>query len=139
MSKKAMRSTGKLRALIKNWAVPVGCGLIFLILLKCVFFVGVVPTTSMEPTIKQGSVILGVRVFGELRRGDVIVFEHQGRLLVKRIAAVADDTVSVNGRPQTVPDGCFYMLGDNAADSIDSRYWDEPFVTREQIVAVLCG
>ena len=33
---------------------------------------------------------------------------------------------------QMVPDGCYYLLGDNAEHSMDSRYWENPFVKKEK-------
>ena len=123
------------RRLIRNWAVPVGCGLLFIFILRFVFFFGYVPSTSMEPAIKEGSFIFGIRVFGDLKRGDVAVFEHEGQLLVKRIAAVSGDTVTVGVEILTVPDGCHFMLGDNEEHSIDSRYWTNPFIWQEKIIA----
>ena len=125
------------RRLAKNWAVPVGCGLVFLFLLRFVFFFGYVPSASMEPTIKEGSFIFGVRLVGELELGDVVIFEHEGFLLTKRIAALPGDSVIIDGEAVVVPEDCYFMLGDNADESIDSRYWDEPFVEREKIVALL--
>ncbi len=36
----------------------------------------------------------------------------------------------------TVPEGCYYMLGDNRNNSLDARYWGENnFVRREKMVA----
>ena len=126
----------QVRKLIRNWAAPAGCGLFFLFLLKFVFFCGYVPSASMEPAIHKGSFIFGIRIFGELQRGEVVVFEHEGRLLVKRIAGVSGDVVySGSGRMLVVPAGYYYMLGDNCSESSDSRYWDEPFVGRMQIIA----
>lgn len=126
-----------IRKLIKFWAVPIGCGLLFLFLLQFVFFVGYVPSASMEPTIKENSLIFGIRVFGEMHRGDIVVFVHDGRQLVKRIAGVPGDKVYAGGQALTVPAGCYFVLGDNSEDSVDSRYWDNPFVPRENITAVL--
>ena len=36
-----------------------------------------------------------------------------------------------------VPEGCYFVLGDNTQNSWDSRYWETPFITQEQIVARL--
>ena len=122
---------------IKNMAVPIGCGLLLLFLLKAMFFIGYVPTASMEPAIHAGSFIFGVRFAEKLERGDVIVFKHEGLLLVKRIAGGPGDVVYADDEMLTVPAGCYYVLGDNTDESIDSRYWEEPFVPVEDVIAVV--
>ena len=111
--------------------------MLVLLLFRFVFYLGFVPSASMEPTIHQGSLILGVRIFGELRTGDIVIFRHEGRTLVKRIAAGPGETCILNGSPITVPSGCYLLLGDNAADSNDARYWENPFVPGTDIIAVL--
>lgn len=105
------------------------------LLFQFVLFVGYVPTESMEPTIKKGSVIVGSRLFGELEVGDIVVFQHEGKLLVKRIAAVSGDTVWHWGKKLTVPERCFYVLGDNAENSYDSRLWLKPFIGYSAIIS----
>ena len=117
--------------------IPVFCAILVLILFRFVFYLGYVPTASMEPTIHQGSLILGLRQFGDPHTGDVVIFRHDGRTLVKRIAASPGETYILNGSPVTVHDGCYLLLGDNAADSYDARYWEDPFVPGTDIIAVL--
>ena len=115
--------------------IPVFFVLLIFILFRFVFIIGYVPTESMEPTINKESMILGVRVYGELEVGDIVIFEKDGEFMVKRIAAKGGDTITVDGRVYEVPDGCYFMLGDNKTNSYDSRYWDEPYVNGEKIVA----
>lgn len=117
--------------------IPAVCVLLTVLLFQTMFLLGYVPSSSMVPTLKKGSLIFGLRIYGELHTGDIIIFRHDGRLLVKRIAAEPGDTVEHNGQALTVPAGCYYVLGDNAEDSFDSRYWTQPFVNTKDIVAKL--
>ena len=77
------------------------------------------------------------RIYSDLEAGDIIIFRHDGKLLVKRIAAVAGETIERNGAILTVPEDCYYVLGDNAEYSYDSRFWLEPFVEGKHVVAKL--
>lgn len=117
--------------------IPVFCAILVLVLFRFVFYLGYVPTASMEPTIHQGSLILGLRQFGELHTGDIVIFRHDGRTLVKRIVASPGESYNLNGSPVTVPAGHYLLLGDNANDSYDARYWDDPFVPEKDLIAIL--
>ena len=139
----------QLKKRVRGWVVPISLTLFVFVLMKAVFFVGYVPTASMEPTLKAGSYIFGIRNTSKLETGDIIVFHHDGQLLVKRIAGCPGDeidrrnlaymkTVAIpvwNDPLLTVPEGCYFVLGDNAENSIDSRYWDNPYVSQADIVA----
>lgn len=120
-----------------KWLVPAIAMLFTFILLKCVLLIGYVPTESMEPTLERGSYIIGCRIYSNLETGDIIIFRHDGKLLVKRIAAVEGDMVESSRISLTVPEDCYYVLGDNADNSYDSRSWTDPFVRKADVVAKL--
>ena len=115
--------------------IPVFVAAIVVVLMKTVFFIGYVPTSSMEPTLKKGSIIFGTRLFDDLQTGDIIVFTKDGTVMVKRIAATAGETITVDGVSYTVPENCYFVLGDNEDNSWDSRHWDEPFLEKTNIIA----
>ncbi len=122
---------------IWKWLIPAAVSVLIFVLFKAVFLIGYVPTESMEPTLERESYIIGCRIYSDLKTGDIIIFRHNGKLLVKRIAAVEGDIMEGNGIRVTVPKGCYYVLGDNADSSYDSRYWDDPFVKKADVVAKL--
>lgn len=136
---------------VKPWCIPVGLTLFFYVVLRFVIFVGYVPTESMEPTLPRCSVIIGTRIFNEPQVGDIIVFEKDGVLLVKRVAAVPGDTVDLSQLTYmksvpipvreetiiTVPEDCYFVLGDNSQNSWDSRYWNEGYVLSTEVVALV--
>ena len=145
-----------IKRLVKFLWFPLLCCFVVFLLFRFVLFLGYVPSKSMEPTIPADSFIIGNRLYGELHRGDMVIFEKEGRCLVKRIAAVPGDTVYINDRDRsvsvnaelegdtriiTVPENSYFVLGDNADVSVDSRYWENSFISKDCIRArmVLSG
>ena len=119
------------------WSVPILVALVIIILFRTVLLLGYVPSESMEPTLEKGSLIVGNRLYGDLEVGDIVVFEHEGIVMVKRIAAGPGEEISIEGISYSVPDDFYLMLGDNIENSYDSRYWECPYVSEDKIIAKL--
>ncbi len=131
---------GRLRLVLAAGTAAVALVLV----LRFVLLLGYVPSASMEPAVPEGSWIVGLRIHRPLEVGDPVIFRREGQLLIKRLAAGPGDTVdwaALTGdsdrEPQTVPEGCWVVLGDNGEHSWDSRYWEDPYVREDQVEAVL--
>jgi signal peptidase I len=97
-----------------------------------------VPTASMTPLITPGDRVVVDTWSQDAARGDVVLLDGEN-LLVKRVAAIGGDTITccdqasrITSGPLTVGaettpftvrvnDGHLFVLGDNAAASLDSR------------------
>ena len=103
---------------------------------------------SMEPSYHSGQLLILDRHTESYQYGDVVAVKKEGipGLLVKRLAALPGDTVSIqdgilyrNGSPMTewhtpirsagiaaqpltLDEDCYFVLGDNTAESRDSRF-----------------
>ena len=115
--------------------IPVFFAFIVFLLFRFVAIIRYVPSESMEPTLKTDSYIFGVRIYRDINVGDIIIFEHDGTIMVKRVAAVGGETIEENSHVFTVPEGAYFVMGDNKENSYDSRFWEDPYVYGKDIIA----
>ena len=134
---------------VRDWIIPVSLTLFAYVILKFVLLIGYVPSASMTPTLPERSLVIGCRWFEELQVGDIIIFERDAVLMVKRIAAVPGDSLDLRELTYmtsvpipvweepviNIPENCYFVLGDNSESSWDSRYWEDPYVRLDDIRA----
>lgn len=124
-----------------------------------VFFVfSTVNQSSMYPTFEDGNFIVATRSFlsgNTFERGDIVLFKSDdGRVFIKRVIAlpgdrldvqegkvyinnkefdedyIDDDVLTTPSMSTTIHEDCYFVMGDNRYNSIDSRDFGEVDASR---------
>lgn len=158
----AEKTENRISYVVKEWVIPIVTALLLAFLINTfVVFRIEVPTGSMIPTINKNDKIFVLKVYNRdnFKRGDILVFrskEEDGMLLIKRVIGVGGDHVElkngllyINGEhieepyvvnnldfsgTYDVPEGTLFFLGDNRATSRDARYWENPYISVEDVL-----
>lgn len=127
---------------------------IIFILFGVIAGIGIVQGDSMKPNLTNGSMALFYRLGSTYKKNDIVIFKSSGvdKLLIKRVVAVAGDTVDIDEKtgnllingvvqkndtsiggtykreggvtfPIRVPKGYVFVMGDNREVALDSRYF----------------
>ena len=148
---------------IVGWVIYIAVLLAIIITFRCFLMIGRVPSESMEPTLMVHDWLIGDRHAYEEekpQRGDIVMFyqKDENETMVKRVIGLPGETVSfvndhvyIDGEPLdesayladdvltecdetfTVPEGCVFLLGDNREVSLDARYWENPYISYDDI------
>ena len=119
---------------------------------------------SMAPTLAHDEIVVLLKT-KEFDRGDLIGFYYQGKILLKRVIALPEDVVVIDGDgnvyineelleepyvttkglgecdlefPYTVPGTGYFVMGDQRSNSVDSRNSVIGAISRDDIIGRVC-
>lgn len=151
----------KKKSIIKEWIIDIAViACIAVFVWKFVGYGVWITSGSMIPTLQVKDRLIVTRVHNpqNLKEGDIVLFkndEFPNEILIKRLIGLPGDKIDIkdgivfrNGEKleedyvknneiynQTfqVPENKYFFLGDNRANSDDSRYWKNPYVDASYI------
>ena len=159
----AGRTKNMIRELFSGVMVVVCAFVLAFVVTHYVIIKAEVPTGSMISTIQVGDRLIGNRLaylFSDPKRGDIVIFpypDNEEETYIKRIVGLPGETLEIvdgvlyiDGKvyeedylnepmtgsfgPFTVPEGHYFMMGDNRNRSWDSRYWTNHYVAKSKIL-----
>lgn len=119
---------------------------------------------SMSPTLQHDEIVILLKT-KNFEKGDLIGFYYQGKILLKRVIALPEDEVVIDGDgnvlvnqellvepyvtekslgdcnldfPYKVPGTSYFVLGDKRSNSVDSRNSVIGTVARDDIIGKVC-
>lgn len=163
LEKELKREQNKLaqrKGLAKTVGILLVVAAVVVLVLTFLFPVVQVYGDSMQTTLYEGDVIIALKT-SNINRGDVIAFWYKNKILVKRVVAMPGEQLDIDREgnvyidgelleepyvqqnafgecnitlPYQVPEGRFFVVGDNRGVSVDSRSSLVGCVAMEQII-----
>ena len=122
---------------------------------------------AMDTTLANGQIMILNKIVykrNDIKRFDIVVIDEGDKAIIKRVIGLPGETVEykdnklyINGQetedpyPSTetddfsitdightkVPGDCYFVMGDNRANSSDARYWENPYINKKYIKGIV--